>query len=563
MLDLADPKLVIDDRRPPRRSTTCSPTSRSRATRRRALADDPDRPVAIIFTSGTTGLPKGALYCNRQLAFITQTDVGDTWDGGGRSFSGTSFAHLGFMTKLPGNLRRGGTNFIMERWRAADALELLAPRAHDDGRRRADAARAHAAPARLRSLRPVVGAVHRRRRRTGHARARRRGAPPLRRRARDALLVHRGRHRARHRVRRSRRGRDRERRPPARERRARAARRRRRGRRRRARSARCACAPPPSCRATGATRSQTAAAFTADGFVRTGDLGWIDDRGRLRLVGRSKEMYVRGGYNVYPVEVESVLSTHPDVAAVAIVPRPDDVMGEIGVAVVVPRDPRTAADARRAARLRRRRSSPRTSSRRRVRVVDALPLTASEKIDRRALVAETVANARASIASTRTAWSSSSPTDQEELRDVDPRRARRRRARSRSRATVVETGARPTALLGDDGRARLARAHRPGGARRHRARHRSRPRSSPRSSAASSRPGRCSPTVTQFVPAVRETATRRAAGALARPRSPPASCTGSLAIAEHERARSTPPTSTATVDADGDDVRARRARSAS
>ena len=84
---------------------------------------------------------------------------------------------------------------------------------------------------------------------------------------------------------------------------------------------------------------QTAAAFTADGFVRTGDLGWIDDRGRLRLVGRSKEMYVRGGYNVYPVEVESVLSTHPDVAAVAIVPRADAVMGEIGVAVVVPRDP--------------------------------------------------------------------------------------------------------------------------------------------------------------------------------------------------------------------------------
>ncbi|GIU89682.1 MAG: hypothetical protein KatS3mg010_0781 [Acidimicrobiia bacterium] len=55
----------------------------------------------------------------------------------------------------------------------------------------------------------------------------------------------------------------------------------------------------------------TAAAFTAEGFVRTGDLGWIDDRGRLRLVGRAKEMYVRGGYNVYPVEVEGVLSTHP------------------------------------------------------------------------------------------------------------------------------------------------------------------------------------------------------------------------------------------------------------
>jgi acyl-CoA synthetase (AMP-forming)/AMP-acid ligase II len=82
----------------------------------------------------------------------------------------------------------------------------------------------------------------------------------------------------------------------------------------------------------------TRTAFTDEGFVRTGDLGWVDDRGRLRLVGRSKEMYVRGGYNVYPVEVEAVLSAHPGVAAVAMVPRPDPVMGELGVAVVVPRD---------------------------------------------------------------------------------------------------------------------------------------------------------------------------------------------------------------------------------
>src|SRR6184192_518358 len=74
-----------------------------------ALADDPDRPVAIVFTSGTTGLPKGALYGNRQLAFITRTDVGDAWGVGGRSAVGTPMAHLGFMTKLPGNLRRGGT----------------------------------------------------------------------------------------------------------------------------------------------------------------------------------------------------------------------------------------------------------------------------------------------------------------------------------------------------------------------------------------------------------------------------------------------------------------------
>ena len=77
-------------------------------------------------------------------------------------------------------------------------------------------------------------------------------------------------------------------------------------------------------------------AFSEDGSVRTGDLGWVDERGRLHLAGRSRERYVRGGYNVYPMEVEGVLADHPGVAAVAVVSRNDPVMGEIGVAVVVP-----------------------------------------------------------------------------------------------------------------------------------------------------------------------------------------------------------------------------------
>ncbi len=131
----------------------------------------------------------------------------------------------------------------------------------------------------------------------------------------------------------------------------------------------------------------TRAAFTADGFVRTGDLGWVDDQGRLRLVGRSKEMYVRGGYNVYPVEVEAVLSTHPDVASVAVVPRADPVMGEVGVACVVPRDParpptlpglRAHATERLAAY-----KLPED-----LRLLDALPLTPGEKVDRATLRAE-------------------------------------------------------------------------------------------------------------------------------------------------------------------------------
>ncbi len=65
----------------------------------------------------------------------------------------------------------------------------------------------------------------------------------------------------------------------------------------------------------------TAAAFWPDGFVRTGDLGRLDDEGRLRLAGRAKEMYVRGGYNVHPMEVEAVLAAHPAVREVAVISR--------------------------------------------------------------------------------------------------------------------------------------------------------------------------------------------------------------------------------------------------
>ena len=76
-----------------------------------------------------------------------------------------------------------------------------------------------------------------------------------------------------------------------------------------------------------------------DGWLRTGDLARVDDAGCFRLSGRIKELYIRGGYNVYPMEVEAVLGTHPEVAQVAVIPRPDPTMGEIGVAVVVPTHP--------------------------------------------------------------------------------------------------------------------------------------------------------------------------------------------------------------------------------
>ena len=123
-----------------------------------------------------------------------------------------------------------------------------------------------------------------------------------------------------------------------------------------------------------------------DGWVHSGDLGFIDPAGCLRLAGRAKEMYIRGGYNVYPLEVEAVLASHPEVVEVVIAPRPDPVMGEIGVAVVVARDPDApptldelrayAAETLSAHKL------PED-----LRLVDELPLTPMQKIDRKALAA--------------------------------------------------------------------------------------------------------------------------------------------------------------------------------
>ena len=80
----------------------------------------------------------------------------------------------------------------------------------------------------------------------------------------------------------------------------------------------------------------TATVIDGDGWLHTGDLGFFGDDGNLRIVGRLKEMYIRGGYNVYPAEVEAVLTDHPEVAQCGVVGTPDDVLGEIGVAFVVP-----------------------------------------------------------------------------------------------------------------------------------------------------------------------------------------------------------------------------------
>jgi long-chain acyl-CoA synthetase len=72
-----------------------------------------------------------------------------------------------------------------------------------------------------------------------------------------------------------------------------------------------------------------------DNWFRTGDLGTVDDDGFISIVDRKKDMILRGGFNVYPREVEEVLATHPGIAQVAVVGFPDEVHGEEICAVVV------------------------------------------------------------------------------------------------------------------------------------------------------------------------------------------------------------------------------------
>jgi acyl-CoA synthetase (AMP-forming)/AMP-acid ligase II len=348
------------------------------------LATDLDRPVAIVFTSGSTGTPKGAVFCGRQIAFITQCDVGDAWGGGGHAMAGSALAHLGPTTKLAGNLKRGNTQHLSSRpWKASEALRMvaelriaalggvptqLALMLRDPAFDTTDLTSVKAVvigggpapPALVREIRARVPAPLAVRYSCAEA-----GigcgtgfGDPL-----EDAEVSVGRPQPG--VRLSILGED--------------------------------GAPVPAgeigevCLSSPAVMEgywrnsgANAEVFTADGSVRTGDLGWLDEQGRLRLAGRSRERYVRGGYNVYPMEVEGVLADYPDVAAVAVVSRPDPVMGEVGVAVIVPRPDGAALELTQLRQF----ASDRLARYKLpddLVVLTALPLTAGEKVDRRAL----------------------------------------------------------------------------------------------------------------------------------------------------------------------------------
>jgi acyl-CoA synthetase (AMP-forming)/AMP-acid ligase II len=128
----------------------------------------------------------------------------------------------------------------------------------------------------------------------------------------------------------------------------------------------------------------TAATIDAEGFVHTGDLGFLDEAGYLHLRGRESEMFIRGGYNVYPLEVEDVLARHAKVARAAVVGVPDERWGEIGWAFVEPRD---GADPPTLAELRAFVGAELASFKRPdgLTILPALPVTPNFKVDKREL----------------------------------------------------------------------------------------------------------------------------------------------------------------------------------
>jgi acyl-CoA synthetase (AMP-forming)/AMP-acid ligase II len=86
----------------------------------------------------------------------------------------------------------------------------------------------------------------------------------------------------------------------------------------------------------------TAQAIDPDGWLHTGDLGTLDDRGHLRIVGRKKDMFIVGGFNAYPAEIEGFLMKHPAVAQAAVIGVPDERLGQVGKAFVVRQGPLSA-----------------------------------------------------------------------------------------------------------------------------------------------------------------------------------------------------------------------------
>jgi acyl-CoA synthetase (AMP-forming)/AMP-acid ligase II len=123
---------------------------------------------------------------------------------------------------------------------------------------------------------------------------------------------------------------------------------------------------------------QTAETIDGDGWLHTGDIGTMDDLGYIRITDRKKDMFIVGGFNAYPAEIENLLLAHPDLAQVAVVGAPDDRLGEVGVAFVIPKTGHQVDPDEVVTWAKQNMANYKVP--RQVRVVDAFPLNAIGKV---------------------------------------------------------------------------------------------------------------------------------------------------------------------------------------
>jgi acyl-CoA synthetase (AMP-forming)/AMP-acid ligase II len=302
----------------------------------------PDDPVTIIFTSGTTGVPKGAWYAHASLLALASIETRRHASGAPpfvkHLAAGLSFAHVGTMARIAIQIGHLGTSLIHDAFDPAAVLEVIERErlAHLGGiptqvimlldhpdRSRRDLSSlqsvliggAPAAPALIRRIRETLGvtvSVRYSSTEVGIATSSLPDDPP------EILATTVGKATPGVELRIV----DERNQPlPA------------------DLPGEVVIRSPATMRGYWRDPATTATVIDAEGWVHTGDVGILDAAGYLRLRGRQSEMFIRGGFNVYPAEIEDLLAHHPKVARVAVLGVPDRVFGEVGWAFVVARDP--------------------------------------------------------------------------------------------------------------------------------------------------------------------------------------------------------------------------------